>query len=86
LTDPQAAAAINRPYYGIDFTQSAEVIMRVMGELNLEPKLLFATMILDVCATRAALAAHDGPADPARINLVRYGEPEAALTHLQNMH
>lgn len=85
LSDPQAAQEISRPYYGIDFTQTAEVIMRSMPELKLDPRVLMATMTLDVCATRAALAAHDGPANPKRIPIVSFGDPEAALDYLQKL-
>jgi len=85
LSDPNAAQEIGRPYYGIDFTQTAEVIMKSLPKLKLDPEILFATMMLDVAATRAALAAHDGTANPERISLVRYGEPEEALDYLRSL-
>ena len=86
LSDPQAAQDIERPYYGIDFTQTAEIIMKSMPQLKLDPEILLATMVLDVTATRAALAAHDGgPANPERISLVRYGDPEKALDYLRSL-
>lgn len=85
LSDPQAAQEISRPYYGIDFTQTAEVIMKSLPELKLDPEIVFATMILDVGATRTALAAHDGPANPERISIVRYGDPETAIEYLKSL-
>lgn len=86
LTDPNAAIEIDRPYYAIDFTQTAEVIIKSRPEVKYSPEVLFATMMLDVCATRAALAAHDnGPANPERISLVRYGDPEEAIDYLRSL-
>jgi hypothetical protein len=85
LTDPNAAQDIGRPYYAIDFTHTAETIMLALPEARLDPELLFAVMLLDVNATRTALAAHDGPANPERISLVRYGDPEKALDYLRSL-
>ncbi|MGH7156983.1 MAG: hypothetical protein ACREGG_02645 [Candidatus Saccharimonadales bacterium] len=86
LTDPNTALEIDRPYYAIDFTQTAETIIKSRPEISYDPEVLFAAMLLDVCATRAALAAHDGgPANPARISLVRYGDPEDALKYLRSL-
>jgi hypothetical protein len=85
LTDPSAAQEIGRPYYAIDFTHAAETIIKSLPEARLDPEILLAAMLLDVCATRAALAAHDGPANPERIALVRYGDPEQALEYLRNL-
>jgi hypothetical protein len=82
LSDPTAAEEIGRPYYEIDFTQTAETIIRSFPELKLDPEILIATMILDVCATRSALAASDGEANPARLALVKYGDPHEALDYL----
>ncbi|MDB5161049.1 MAG: hypothetical protein JWO96_429 [Candidatus Saccharibacteria bacterium] len=86
LTDPDAAVEAGRPYYGIDFTHTAEVIMKSLPDQKLDPELLLANMMLDVAATRAALAAHDGPANPGRISLVRYGDPEEALEYLRTLN
>lgn len=86
LTDPNAALEIGRPYYAIDFTQTAETIMKSRPEIQYDPEILFATMLLDVCATRAALAAHEGgPARPDRIHLVSYGDTEAAVQYLRRL-
>jgi hypothetical protein len=83
LTDPNEAMDIGRPYYAIDFTHTAKTIIQSRPEINYDPENLFAAMKLDIDATRAALAAHDGPANPGRITLIRYGDPEEALDYLR---
>jgi hypothetical protein len=79
LSVPHAAHDIGRPYYGVDVTQSAELIMKSLPELNLDPEILVRSILRDSCATRGALAG----GDPTKLRLARYGDMQTALEYLK---
>lgn len=83
LSDPVKAVEQGTPFYDTDLTQVAELLIKSFPELNLDSDLVANAIILDVNATKAALAASDGGArDPQRIVSLRYGDPHKALAHL----
>jgi hypothetical protein len=78
VSSPHKAQDIGRPYYGVDATQTAEVIMKSLPELHLDPEIILKNMALDSCATRAVLAG----GDPNYLPLQRYGDLQTALDYL----
>lgn len=87
VTNPDKAHEINRPFYDVDMTQVAELLIRAFPEFKLKPKVLFAVMDQNTRATRAALASHDGDhsVDASRLAVKRYGDPEAAILYLESI-
>ncbi len=85
VSDVNEAIARGLHYYDSDLTTMAEILLRAYPELDLDPATLLQAMILDATATRLALASGDGQADPRRIQAVRYGEADQALTYLSEL-
>ena len=53
--------------------------------ISSDAEIIMAAMFQDLAATRTALTAHDGPANPGRLHLERYGDPEEALDYLRSL-
>jgi len=82
ISDPNEANARKIPYYATDVTQLVEVLKKGFPQFDLDSDLLVNAIVLDVSATKAALAMLDGQADPSRIESQRLGNPTEALAHL----
>jgi hypothetical protein len=85
ISDPREANIRGVHYYDTDVVQLAEVLIKAWPELELDAELLVNAIILDAAATRAALAAADGPADPQRIESLRLGDAHQAIAHLTSL-
>lgn len=86
VSNPLEANRLDVPYYDNDVTQVAELIIKTMPELQLDPAILLDAMMLDASATRKSLASLDGPADPQRLESVRLGDPKEALEYLRSLY
>lgn len=86
VSDVNEAVTRGLYFYDSDVTIVAETLMRSFPELQLDPRILLDSMLLDQSATRAALAASaGGPTDPQRIPSHRYGDGREALDYLSSL-
>lgn len=85
VSNPQKANHLGVPYYNNDVCHVAKLIISSLPELQLDPAVLLDVILLDESATRTALAAMDGPADPQRLQSQHLGDPVAALDFLSSL-
>lgn len=85
ISDPAKAQELGHQHYTVDITQAAEVAIKSFPELKLDPEILMQVMLVDAIATRTALASADGAADPARLEVRRYGDPREAISYLAGL-
>jgi hypothetical protein len=84
ITHPRTANEHGVPFYNIDVTQVAELLLRSFPDLDLDPRLLLEVVDQDVRATREALAGHEGK-HAQDLHLERLGDAEEAILYLQSL-
>lgn len=84
VSNPRKAKEQGIPAYDIDITQECEAILKANPDLNLDPRTLVETKIVDICATRKALAGSEGK-EAADLHIERYGDYETAVSYLESV-